>query len=232
MKNIFLFIILFSFSFFSCNDQRKINDKLTTVSVSKSVLSDSACMESLQQATIITVKEALFSLEKYYDIYADGIRVGYVKGKFFPMFGDIFTLFTINDTSILIEKEIKRGFRFSFNRLAVIMTPDEQEIGFISENKWQDMFNWGYVFHVYDINQNELGQSRQQFSLWLKENMIYNSNGQPEYKVTEQLTFIQDTYNIQVAPIDKNISIPVAIFLVCIEDAIKDHEESKSKKKK
>ena len=196
-------------------------------------LSDQDCIYKLENASSIKIQSAFFSLGRSDTIYADGVEVASVKGQYFTTFGDTFVLATINGTPILAEKEIKRGFRFSAERLAVMSDPSGQEVGFIAQNRWQDPFSWGYVFHVFDASQNEIGQTRQAFSTFLKQTDIAGmSSGQlaMEYQVKQQWG-LTSTYDIMVKEGPKAIKPEVAIFLVCIEDAIEaaqDHKSSSS----
>ena len=199
-------------------------------------LSDSDCRARLEGARTIEIRRAVIALEKKYAVYSDGVRVGSVTGRVLPLFGDTFTMSSLNGTPLLSEKEVKRAFRFSIDRLALITDPNSgREIGFIAQNQWRDLFNWGIVFHVYDLNQNELGQARQQFSFFLKESSISGMDEgvlRPEYTVKELFRPFQKTYDISVSSGPHSVSAETAVLLACIEDAIWSAQHSKSPKRK
>jgi|GEM_PF-6433669 len=199
-------------------------------------LDAAACRQRLDSAHLMVVKKSFISLEKKYAVYVDGSRVGTVTGKIFPVFGDTFTFTSAKGSPILAEREVKRTFRLSIDRLAVVTDPGTgRELGYVAQNQWRDLLNWGIVFHVFDMDQREIGQARQQFSLFLKESTITGTEEEHqrrEYGVKQVLNMFQNTYDISISEGPHSISPEMAVLIVCIEDAIWSAQHAKGSKRR
>lgn len=90
----------------------------------------------------ITLEKKIFSFKKHYYILSDGVLVGEVTGKLFPIFGDTLKLKDINGNLIKKENQIKRLgltqvklFNISINRLAQVKDSNGNITGYIGEQK-------------------------------------------------------------------------------------------------
>ncbi|VVB78191.1 Uncharacterised protein [uncultured archaeon] len=185
----------------------------------------------IKEASQIEIQEAIMTIGKEYDIYVNNERVGEVDGKSFKIWGDEFQLKTLDEKLLASEKESKRIF--AWNRQATFYGPNGNVTGHLGEERWNDMFTWGYVFHFHNAAGTEVGKSQKigrtaVFNI----NDIYDSKGNIEYKIEKKFNILRDTYLITVKQGDKVIPIEQAILLTCIEDAIKDSQTSKESKKK
>lgn len=126
------------------------------------------------------------------------------------------------------EKQIKR-WGIKWNRLAEVMNTNGQTVGFIGEQVVRDFFKYGYSFHFYDANKNEIGHSDEVFFSLTKEYHIKDNQNRLLYTIKGNFFSLTNTYDIEV--IDSSV-VPVeqAIFLTCILDAIATSEKEESEK--
>lgn len=185
----------------------------------------------LDNASKVTIKEAMISLGKEYDVYVNGQQVAEVHGKIFKGFGDTFTLTDENGNILDKEKQVKR-WGISLNRSAVIEDAKGNVVGYIGEQTLDKFLSFGYVFHFYDKNRKEIGKSNEVVFSLLKQYKYSDNDGQLAYQVNANLNLFKSSYTLTVK--DKSqISLNDAILMVCIQDAIyQADKENKSTKKK
>lgn len=97
----------------------------------------------------------------------------------------------------------------------------------LGEEVLKDIFNPGFLFHIYDTNQNEIGYSDQQVFSLLKKNAIYNKNKVKEYEIKQNFTFWFNEYIITCLVDKPTIKPEIIIYLTTIEDAIIDAKKKK-----
>lgn len=184
--------------------------------------------ELLANAQSIRVSKAFISFNPKYKITIDGRSFGTVQGKYINVTGDVFKLIDENGTLWGQEKQIKR-WGIKWNRLAEVMNPNGQTVGFIGEQVVRDFFKYGYSFHFYDANKNEIGHSDEVFFSLTKEYHIKDNQNRLLYTIKGNFFSLTNTYDIEV--IDSSV-VPVeqAIFLTCILDAIATSEKEESEK--
>jgi uncharacterized protein YxjI len=189
-----------------------------------------AYAQVLSSAKEIEIKESLISLGKKYKLYVDGKYVAEVTGKMITVFGDEFKLIDGSGNVLAKEKQIKR-WHLKFDRSAAILNPRDNITGYIGEETLTKIFSIGYFFHFFDKDKKEIGTSDQVNISLLKKNVFTNADGTSAYKVSKELTFLTDSYKLKVIDSTK-IPLYQAIFMVCIEDAIKDSKEKTKSKSK
>ncbi len=189
--------------------------------------------DKLFSARQITVEEAVLNIGKDYNIIVDNERVATVSGKDFKVFGgDRFDLETVDGTLVAFEEEDKR-YLFKLNRSATVYDGDGHVLGYLAEERWNDLFKWGYIFHFYDEYKNEIGRSQKITNSSVFGNHTIKDNlGNIDYQIDKQINWKRgllgsDKYVIRVND-SKDVPLESAILLTCIEDAIKDSEESKT----
>lgn len=184
--------------------------------------------ERLNKASEIFIEEANFSWGKHYDIYVNEDEVAEVTGKNIKLWSDEFTLKTLDGKVLATEKENKRIFRW--NREAVFYDSKGKINGYIGEERWNDLFKWGYIFHFFDENKNEIGLSQKIGRTAISFHQLYDNKGKVLYDIDKRFNLIRDAYTLSVKDKDSIIPLDHAILLVCIEDAIKDSEVDKESK--
>jgi uncharacterized protein YxjI len=177
--------------------------------------------EALQSARNITVKEKVWSLGKHYIIFADGKEVAKVKGKDLPLWADKFVLTTLDGRKIAHEDEIKKFFQL--DRVAEVFDSENKLCGFIGEKTTEDFFSWSHKFHIYDKNRREIGVSSNFGNGMFGNFSIKDSPGKVCYNIKKKFDFV-DVYQMEVFD-RETIPVEIAIFIVCIEDAIKDSKD-------
>ncbi len=197
-------------------EDRQTEDKKTEEEIKNS-------LNTLNNAKEIIVAKDLVSLNKSYGISIDGNTFGDVDGKFVNVTGDKLTIKDNKGNIISSEKQIKR-WNIKLNRLAEVYNDKEEVVGYIGEEKINDMFKLGYNFHFYDKNRNEIGILKQKVLSFLDTFKIYDNSGKLCYEIKANLTLISDKYTITVH--DSSI-IPAdqAVYLTIILNSINNAQK-------
>lgn len=183
----------------------------------------------LKNAKEIEISERIFSIGKDYDLYADGVKVGRIYGKDVKLWADEFKLETEDGKLLASEKEDKRMLRLT--RCAAVYNKDGELVGYIGEETKTKLFSIGYFFHFYDANKNQIGASDEVNLSLFKKNNFYDNKGNLDYVVKKSINPVKDVYTLEVKDQKSEIPLEMAIFMVCIEDAISDAQKSEESKK-
>lgn len=174
----------------------------------------------LRGASEIVISEKVLTVGKHYDVYVGSEKVADVTGKAIEIWGDVFTLKTVDGKVLASEKECKSFLKL--NRSAICYDKNSNVIGYIGEEKISDLLSWSYVFHFYDLNQMEIGKSKKLGKSALNKHKLYDNQGNVDYDVDKKLNILSDKYVLKRLDFESTISLEFAIFIVCIEDAIAD----------
>lgn len=186
--------------------------------------------QKLDNAKEIKIDEAMMSIGKYYDVYADGEKVATIEGKFITTFGNVFEMKDLNGEFLIKEEEVKRWGPFDVTRLAEVKNEKDEIVGYIGEKYWDKWFSVGWSFHFYNKDKQEIGNSDQLNFTMFKENAFYDTNHNLQYQVEANWGWT-DNYTMKVYDKSK-IPLYNAILMVCIEDAIHDAKKAEDDKKK
>lgn len=178
----------------------------------------------VSDADEIKIKERIFNLNKVYEIFVDGQTIGRIDGKFVNVTGDVFTLTDREDNTIASEKQIKR-WSIKLNRLAEVYDANNNVTGYIGEEVIKDFFKLGRMMHFYDANRNEIGTCEQKVFNVFDEYVIYDNDGNEDYRIKEKVSLMAPEYNIEIKDKDSVIKPTDAIFVTSILDAIKSSSE-------
>lgn len=178
----------------------------------------------LRQAKSITISERVINIGKDYDILVGGQLVATVSGKDFKVWGDTFTLKTMDGKVLASETEEVRIL--SWNRGATVRNGKGDITGYLGEETFDNLFSMGYLFHFYDPKNQEVGKSQKIGRSAISFHRIYDAQGNPDYAIDKKFTLIGDEFEITVADAS-NVPLEQAILLICIEDAIADSEQEK-----
>ena len=226
MKKIIALCVIASMLFSGCYNGKGSLPKATETK--PVTAAPSPMLDSLKSAKTIKVSEAIISLGKKYTISADGAVIGTVTGNFIHLLGDTFEMKDTKGNLVATEKQIKR-WGVKANRQAEFDDANGNTEGYFTETVFQDLLNPGYVFHFYNPDKKEIGMSDQIVLSLLKKNVMTNTDGSKAYVVNKQLNLIRDEYDITVKD-SSSIRPDMAVFMVCIEDAIKDAAKDAAKK--
>ncbi|CUP11372.1 hypothetical protein H8S10_14515 [Clostridium sp. NSJ-49] len=182
--------------------------------------------EIIELSDEITMEKKLFSFRKHYYILSDGVLIGEVKGKFFPIFGDTLQLKDIHGNLIKKESQIKRLgltqvklFNISINRLAKVEDANGDTTGYIGEEKQRDFWRLKRVQYFYDENHNKQGRAIPDAILFCKDYKIYDNENNVDYVIDGRFFSPTHRYNIEIR--DKSdIDVEEAIFYTIIENSI------------
>lgn len=223
-----LLIAINIISLVGCKDS---SNEVNTQTQEKVIEEEFDFNKTITNANKIKVKEDIFNLNRVYEISVDDEVIGKINGQYINITGDIFTLTDKNDKEIASEKQIKR-WGVKLNRLAEIYDADGNVSGYIGEEVLNDFFNLGRIMHFYDKDKNEIGKCEQKVFNYLDEYVVYNNDGNEDYRIKEQLTMVEPEYIIEVKDKESIVKQTDVVFATSIIDAIKQAEEAKAKKSK
>ena len=235
-KRIIIGMILSSMIFVGCGNKEISNNTNTTQSTkveqNKNTTSNSEKIDLisvLNNAKKIEVKEKLVSIGAGYDVYADDVHVGEIKGKYINLTGDVFELKDLNGNVVKSEKQIKR-WNLKLNRMAEVYDKDKNISGYIGEERIKDMFSWGYKFHFYDKDKNEIGYTDQKVLSFTDTFKVYDMNKNLDYVIKGELISLTSSYDIEVND-TSDVKAEDVVFYTAIQNEITRADKKKSKNK-
>ena len=191
----------------------------------------------------ITIEKKIFSFRKHYYILSDGVLVGEVTGKLFPIFGDTLNLKDVNGNIIKKESQIKRLgltqvklFNLSINRLAQVEDGDGNITGYIGEQKLTDFWRLKRVEYFYDTNYKKLGKGIPDSIILCRDYKIFDTDNNIDYIIDGSIFSPTHKYKITIND-TSDIDVEDAIFYTIIEnsirtDKLKESSSSSNKGKK
>lgn len=191
----------------------------------------------------ITIEKKIFSFRKHYYILSDGVLIGEVTGKLFPIFGDTLNLKDVNGNIIKKESQIKRLgltqvklFNFSINRLAQVEDGDGNITGYIGEQKLTDFWRLKRVEYFYDINYEKLGKGIPDSIILCRDYKIFDTDNNIDYIIDGSIFSPTHKYKITIND-TSDIDVEDTIFYTIIEnsirtDKLKESSSSSNKGKK
>ena len=182
-------------------------------------------LSKLANANTIKITTDVVSMNSGHTVYIDDEKFGTIKGKYVNVTGDKFTFKSKNGTVLASEKQIKR-WNVKLNGMAEVYDFEGNVVGYIGEEKIKDMFKYGYVFHFYDKDKNEIGYTNKQFISLMDTYKIYNMSDELCYKVKENFNLIQDSYDIEVIN-SNDVPAEQAVFFTAIVNAIRNADSKK-----
>lgn len=234
---ILIFILLLTLGFYIAQKVRVFAKDSTDIINTRT----QSFEEIIELSDEITIEKKLFSLRKHYYILSDGVLIGEVKGKLFPIFGDTLQLKDVHGNLIKKESQIKRLgltqvklFNISINRLAKVEDANGDTTGYIGEEKQRDFWRLKRVQYFYDKNRNKEGRATPDAILFCKDYKIYDNENNVDYVIDG--SFFSPTHKYKIKIKDKSdIDVEDAIFYTIIENSIinsKIKESSSSSNKK
>lgn len=197
--------------------------------------------EIMEISNEITIEKKLFAFRKHYFVLSDGVLVGEVKGRFFPIFGDKLELRDVNNKVIKQESQIKRlgltqvkMFNISINRLAQIEDANGKTTGYIGEEKLKDFWKIKRIQYFYNSDYKRIGSGQADALLFGKDYKIFDNEDNVDYVIDG--SFFSPTSKFTITIKDKSdVEVEDAIFFTIIENSImnqKVEEAASSSSKK
>ena len=233
-KAIIVLLIASNITLLSCDNNTTTQNCSTSQNISQNINQQKAVivqeeLSKLANAKTIKVTTDIVSLNSGHTIYVDDDKFGTINGKYVNITGDKFTFKSKDGTILASEKQIKR-WNVKLNRLAEVYDFEGNIVGYIGEEKIKDMFKYGYVFHFYDKDKNEIGYTNKQFISLMDTYKIFNMSDELCYEVKENFNLIQDSYDIEVIN-SNDIPAEQAIFFTSIVNAIRNADTNKKSNK-
>ncbi|MGL4655219.1 MAG: hypothetical protein ACRCWM_04935 [Sarcina sp.] len=218
-------VLGFGVGLVACNKE----DVKPTQTAEQAIQEYNTAMEQLKAAKQIEISKDLISVGKSYSIDVDGKEFGNMDGEFLNVLGDTLTIETNNGVKLSSEKQVKR-WGVKLNRLAEVHDKDGKVVGYIGEEKLNDLLKIGYNFHFYNAQKEEIGYLKQKVFSFMDTFKIYNMKDELCYEINAKFNPIRAEYIINV---HNNSTIPVdqVIYLTGILNSIKSSKSSSSTKK-
>ena len=192
--------------------------------------------EILYSSKEIKLEKKILSFRKHYYIFSDGVLVGEVKGKMFPLFGDTLELRDVKGNLIKREKQIKRFgltqeklFNVSFDRLAKVEDSNKKLTGYIGEEKLKDFWKVNHILYFYDENFSKIGKARPDFFILSKDYKVFDKDNNIDYVIDGNIFSLTSKYTINIKD-NSDIDVEDVIFYTIIENSIINSKTTSSTK--
>lgn len=130
-------------------------------------------IKKLNDADKIVVTKKFLSWNDQWTVDADGTEVAHIEGKTFPVWGDTYQLLT-NDGNLMASES--ENIQWAGHG-ADLYDYNNAKVGHIKD----ELFSWGYKFHVLDAEGKELGLAQQKLLNLTLTLDINDSKGNTDY---------------------------------------------------
>lgn len=185
---------------------------------------EESCEEKLLEAKQVVVYKDPMDFKKEYIVLVNDEVVAKLKGKYAPLFGDVYSVYDPKGEKLILSEEgrkkipIKAG-KIKFDRGGVIMNAKKEEVGYLVE----DLFTIGTEFHYFDENKGEIAMLKGKVKLisFVSEFEILDNGKKELYHIKQDYKFRQTIYNVDVKD-NSQISIHEALILLAAGDEEND----------
>lgn len=178
--------------------------------VTSDVSESQEVLKTLQWADSITVSKKMFSLNDQYEVYADDVKVGEIRGQYIYLIGDTFSLFSVNENLVASEGE---GYRV-INHRADLFDYNNEPTGKIQED-----FSWFLTrWSMFDVEGEKIGSAEQNFS-FLLDFSVLNTENEVDFQIKKEFSY---NAKLTITRISSEPSIPAinAVWLAVIANEI------------
>ena len=182
--------------------------------------------EILENSQKITMEKKLLSIRKHYYIMSDGVLIGEVRGKLFPLFGDTLELKDIHGNLIKKESQIKRLgltqiklFNVSIDRLAQIEDANNNVTGYIGEEKLKDWWKIKRIQYFYNSDYEKEGSGKPDSFFFNKDFKVFDNEDNLDYIIDGNFFSPTSKFTLNIED-SSDIEIEDVIFYTIIENSI------------
>lgn len=181
-----------------------------------------AAIGRLEDAKIIKLDKAAFSLGDKWSVEADGEDVATIEGKTLYLIGDVYVMRDMDGNLLGYEAEQAKGFTHG----ADLYDAEKNAVGEIRD----ELFSWGYHFHVKDADGTEVGGAEQKLMSWtLSMDLTGMDEDDVEWKMEKAAFSWGDSITLtRVKDGDGDLSAVNAIWLSVIANEIDSSSGSSS----
>ena len=190
--------------------------------------------EILENSQKITMEKKLLSLRKHYYIMSDGVLIGEVRGKLFPLFGDTLELKDIHGNLIKKESQIKRLgltqiklFNVSIDRLAQIEDENNNITGYIGEEKLKDWWKIKRIQYFYNSDYEKEGSGKPDSFFFNKDFKVFDNEDNLDYIIDGNFFSPTSKFTLNIED-SSDIEIEDVIFYTIIENSIINNKLNES----
>lgn len=181
-----------------------------------------AAIGRLEDAKIIKLDKAVFSLNDEWSVEADGEDVATIEGKTLYLIGDVYVMRDMDGNLLGYEAEQARAFTHG----ADLYDSEKRSAGEIET----EPLSWGYHFHVKDADGTEVGDAKQRLMSWtLSMDLTGQDEDDVEWKMEKAAFSWGDSITLtRVKDGDGDLSAVNAIWLSVIANEIDSSSGSSS----
>ena len=192
-----------------------------TPTVSANTQDSDAVLKKLRWGKEIELKKAVFSASNSYTVSVDGEEVGKLKGQYFPVFGDTFSLYSTGGNLVASEGE---KLKLPYHG-ASFYDYNNAKTGEVHEDISFVMAHWTIV----DAENKAIGEAKQNVNLTLKFT-VTNEAGDAQYEVKKDyVTVTGSKLRIERKANEATVSATDALFLAAIANELDEAAKEKNK---
>jgi len=191
--------------------------------VTQDVADSDKALDTLRWADEIVLKKKVMSFNDQYEVVADGVPVGEIRGQYIYALGDTYSLFTEAGNLVASEGE---GYRVTTHK-ASLFDYNNQPAGEIRENFSFLLTNWS----LYDGEAKEIGKAEQNFGLTL-DFAVKNAKGETEYKIKKSMFSFGSEMKITRVTNEPTVPVMNAVWLAAIANEIDEAQQAKDDAKR
>ena len=184
------------------------------------------CLVSKILGTELIIAETSNGLKKSYQVFSEGKKIGFIRGKFFKATGDTFTLFDQAGQFVLSETEIKR--KNTLNRHALFKDAAGDQVAQLIGHMPEGDDPYTLYFEVKESQQQRTLAFSDDINLRNLRNFTIKTISRPGRKNGGRIQVgrkpgARDSYHLKARGVPSNLW-PKIILMVAVVDAIKDDE--------
>jgi len=192
-----------------------------TPAVSADTQDSEAVLKKLRWGHEIELKKAVFSVNKSYTVSVDGEEVGELKGQYFPIFGDTFSLYSAAGNLVASEGE---KLKLPFHG-AAFYDYNNVKTGEVHEDLSLIMAHWTIV----DAENKTVGEAKQNINLTMKFT-VTDKAGAEQYEVKKNFVSITGSkIKIERKANEPTVSATDALFLAAIGNELDEAQDNDDK---
>lgn len=177
-------------------------------------------LHRLNTADDITLTKKTFTMNDQWNVEVEGTIIATIEGKTFPVWGDTYVMRTMNGNLMASEAE---NIQFAGHG-ATLYDYENKHVGTIKD----ELFSWGYKFHVIDADGKDVGYTQQKIANWSLTFDIKDAGGTVEYHVSKKALSFNDELTIERKNDDTRINGLQAVWLASIINEISNSDSSDS----
>lgn len=181
------------------------------------------CIQKLENSKDVLIYKDPIDTKKEYSIFVKDELVAKVKGKTFKLFGDVYSLYDVEDNPLLIEEGRNsltgKNGKLKFDRGGVILNGENEEVGYL----YEPLSLTKTTFELSELDETLKAKltGKTRFFKIRSEFVITDEDEKEVYTLKEQWSLSETKYQMSVLDTTK-VSVQEAILLAIAADEEND----------